>query len=338
MDQALRPLSTSQVLDRTFSLYRNNFLLFLGIALIAPALKLLAGLGQLAILGRPLIPQAGNNIDPHLMQQFVLRMLLGGVLSLVVYVIGTAFASSATVYAVSMVHLGKRTTIAESYLKIRGIVGRIIGVIVRVFFLAFWPILAGYGLIFGIGLSAAVLGKRMGIGTGILMGLTGLLAFGVIVGGFVWMFIAFCRYALAVPACTLERLPVKASLIRSKFLSNGRKGGIFLIYVLTAIIVLALNYAFQIPALIAGNVAWFSASAQANMAIGALIWMYIAMFLAGALAGPIATIALALIYYDERVRKEAFDLQLMMEAIGMPEPVQPQAQTQAAGGPTPAIG
>lgn len=66
------------------------------------------------------------------------------------------------------------------------------------------------------------------------------------------------------------------------------------------------------------------------------IWQLMASFLASTLAGPIATIAIALIYYDERVRKEAFDLQLMMEAIGMPKPA--QAQAQAAGGPFPTIG
>lgn len=334
MDQTLRPMSTSQVLDRTFSLYRNNFFLFLGIALITPALKLLAALGQLAILGRPVIPQAGNNIDPQIMQKFLLRMLITVVISLLVYVVGTAFASSATVYAVSMVHLGKSTTIRESYANIRSIVGRIIAVITRVSLLAFWPILAGYMLIGVAAASVAILGK--GVSATVVAIISGLLAFIGILGGLVWMFIAFCRYALAVPACTLERLPVKASIIRSAFLSRGRKGAIFLIYILTAIIAIALNYAFEIPTLLAGNVAWVSASSQATMALGALIWMYIAAFLAGALAGPIATIAIALIYYDERVRKEAFDLQLMMEAIGMAKPG--QAQAQAAAGQLPTIG
>jgi hypothetical protein len=331
-------MSTSQVLDRTFSLYRNNFFLFLGIALITPALKLISALGQLAILGRPVALQAGGNVAPAAMQQFLIRTLVGAVVGILVYVLGTAVASSATVYAVSMVHLGKSTTIRDSYGKIRPILGRIIGVIVRVFFLAFWPLLAGYVLMLLGGLSAATLGKKMGIGTSVLVGMTVFFGSLVVLGGLVWMFIAFCRYGLAVPACTLERLPVKASIIRSKFLSRGRKGGIFLIYVLTAIITFALATAFEIPALIAGKVEWLSPSAQAHMALGALVWVYIATFLAGALAGPIATIALALIYYDERVRKEAFDLQLMMEAIGMPKPAPAQAQTQAAGGTFPTIG
>ena len=52
------------------------------------------------------------------------------------------------------------------------------------------------------------------------------------------------------------------------------------------------------------------------------IWQYLSGFVAGTIAGPIATIALALLYYDERVRKEAFDLQLMMEAMGQANPAQ----------------
>jgi hypothetical protein len=46
------------------------------------------------------------------------------------------------------------------------------------------------------------------------------------------------------------------------------------------------------------------------------IYLQLAQFAGTALAGPIATVAMALVYYDERVRKEAFDLQVMMQAIG----------------------
>jgi hypothetical protein len=40
-----------------------------------------------------------------------------------------------------------------------------------------------------------------------------------------------------------------------------------------------------------------------------------AAFISQCLVGPLATIAFSLVYYDERVRKEAFDLQLMMTTI-----------------------
>jgi hypothetical protein len=60
-----------------------------------------------------------------------------------------------------------------------------------------------------------------------------------------------------------------------------------------------------------------------------LVPIYVAGFVVGVLTGPLATIGLALVYYDERVRKEAFDLQLMMSSLtpgfapGRGDPVQP---------------
>ena len=73
-------------------------------------------------------------------------------------------------------------------------------------------------------------------------------------------------------------------------------------------------------------------SARTHMSIAATIWIYIAGFLGETLAGPIITIALVLVYYDQRVRKEAFDLQLMMEAVGE------QAQMQAVPATPSALG
>jgi hypothetical protein len=43
--------------------------------------------------------------------------------------------------------------------------------------------------------------------------------------------------------------------------------------------------------------------------------VYLAGFIAGSLTGPLATIGISLLYYDERVRKEAFDLQLMLSSL-----------------------
>jgi hypothetical protein len=44
--------------------------------------------------------------------------------------------------------------------------------------------------------------------------------------------------------------------------------------------------------------------------------MQVGSFLGSVLAAPISTISFTLFYYDLRVRKEAFDLQMMMQAIG----------------------
>jgi hypothetical protein len=44
----LRPLSTGEILDRTFFLYRSNFWLYVGLASIAAGASVLAQIGKLA--------------------------------------------------------------------------------------------------------------------------------------------------------------------------------------------------------------------------------------------------------------------------------------------------
>ena len=56
MSTPLRPMSTGEILDRTFNLYRNNFVLFAGIAIVPPALMVALQLiqaGKLATPGHP---------------------------------------------------------------------------------------------------------------------------------------------------------------------------------------------------------------------------------------------------------------------------------------------
>ena len=332
MDLALRPMSTSQVLDRTFYLYRNNFVLFAGIAIITPALKLIALLIQLKIFGPMEVPQQPEAFTPQFMQALAVRVVISLVIGSVVYLIGTALASSATAYAVSMVHLGKATTIAESYSRIKPIFLRILWLLCVVAMFTFGPLLLSYVLIFAAGLAMPMLTRGADPQIAVMLVALGVLVLGLagIVGSVVWMLYALCRYALAVAACTLERLPARISLVRSRFLTNGAKWSILGIVLLTGLMSVILTYALQLPALLASNSLFMGAKTHLTMA--ATAWIYIADFLGGALAGPITTIALVLVYYDQRVRKEAFDLQLMMEAVGQ------QAQHQAAVAAPPALG
>src|SRR5258707_8661932 len=62
MDSTLRPMSTSQVLDRTFFLYRKNFALFAGVAAVTPALSILLQLAFVPLGFPPQNPQATGNL------------------------------------------------------------------------------------------------------------------------------------------------------------------------------------------------------------------------------------------------------------------------------------
>lgn len=338
MEGTLRPMSTSQVLDRTFHLYRNNFVLFAGIAIITPALQLIAQLVQLRVFGPLRMPDQADALTPQFFQGFFVRVMIGAIVGAIVYLIGTALASSATAYAVSMVHLGKPTTIVEAYKKIRPIFFRIIWLLLLILFFTIGPFLLIYfGLVVTI-VVVAMIGKGAGgpnsaalIGLGIIA----LVGVAALFGAVIWMIYCLCRYALAVAASTLEKLPAGKSLRRSRVLTDGAKWSVLGIALLTFLMTFAVTYALQLPALLMSGSLFVTARSHLTMA--STIWIYVAGFLGNTVAGPITTIALVLVYYNQRVRKEAFDLQLMMEAVG--EQNQMQAAAAAAAAPIPpAIG
>jgi len=327
MDTSLRPMSTSQVLDRTFFLYRKNFVLFAGIALITPMLTTLASLAQLATFGLPVRPDPSGPDPMAGMQALLGRAAVGGIISLIIYMVGYAITTGATIQAVSMLHLGRSTTIKESYQRVKPIWGRLLLLVLRIFWAAMWGFFLCYALLIGGALMIFTLTRGTG-NTGAMAGL-GLAMLVVMVGfivAMVWAVIVYCRYGLAVPACAIENLPIKYALIRSKFLTKGNLGRVFLVYLLTTVIAIAVGGLLQAPIYMSGN---FSFRTGLHFTPAVLAWTYASQFIGSMFAGPIAAIAMALVYYDERVRKEAFDLQLMMEAMRPGEATQ-AASAQAA--------
>ena len=117
----------------------------------------------------------------------------------------------------------------------------------------------------------------------------------------------FARYALAIQTCIVENLGPVASLQRSNQLTKGSRWRAVAIYGLFLILAMILGGGL-------GGVAGALGTLLHNK-IAAAVLIYAAGFVAGSLTGPLATIGLSLLYYDERVRKEAFDLQLMLASL-----------------------
>lgn len=327
MDPALRPMSTSQVLDRTFSLYRGNFVLFAGIAAVPPALLMLGQLGLLA-LGRVSGPQGRLGLQIAA----IVGTILVAITLLVLWLIGYALATGASVYAVSRVHLGFGTSIAESYKLIRPYTGRILGLVALVFLAVGGVVIAGAVVIaVPVVLVSIAAGKGQPLATGIAAGLALIL---VIPAVFVLALYLSAKLSLAVPACVVERLTAVDSLKRSWNLTRGSVLRLILVNFLAGAISFAIGAVLSIPYFV--GVALSINKKDPGALLPFVIWQHVAEFLARSIAFPIATIAVSLIYYDERVRKEAFDLQLMMEAIGQAQPA--PVQGEASPGTTPTIG
>jgi hypothetical protein len=324
MELALRPMSTSQVLDRTFHIYRNHFVLLAGIGALLPAMLLVM---QLAFIPLGFPPQANAKTAPE-----ALAILLLGYFccSGVIYLIGTALAGGATVVGVSKLHLGQGVTIGEAYKQVFSRFWRIVGLIVLIGMIVFGALFVGEVI------AIIVIAFSAGSASIFARGGTGLVSIGVVVA-IIWaiaVFVAaivaalffYSKLALAIPACILEQLPVGVALRRSWYLTKGSVLRIMLVNLLTWVLSLVLGLALTVPGQI------LAATLPSKAQLLGLVLQHIGGFIAGVLAGPIATTAIALIYYDQRVRKEAFDLQHMMEAMGQ------QAQPQAATAAPPAFG
>lgn len=127
-----------------------------------------------------------------------------------------------------------------------------------------------------------------------------------------------CRIPVATAAAMIEDLGPIESIRKSFDLTRGFAGRSALIYLLVIGLTYGVGLMFQLP---------FLALAAAAPKHSHLLFLWTVLgqvgnLLGGILVGAVPTIAFALLYYDLRVRKEAFDLQTMMQAIG-PDPAPP---------------
>lgn len=113
-------------------------------------------------------------------------------------------------------------------------------------------------------------------------------------------------YGIAIPAVVLEDTSAVQSLKRSKYLTKGSEGRIIIAFFITATCTGIL-----VAALKAGANALGLTSALHQNIPSEKVMTLITAAIGGILFGPISAIALALEYFDLRVRKEALDINQM---------------------------
>jgi uncharacterized membrane protein len=315
MESHLRPLSLGEILDRTAQLYRENFLLFAGISAVYAGVLLALNLVQIGL--DELLRAA------HLTRQlpFVTLGYLVLILPLMFVCAGAAVAANNR--AVSWVHLGEPATIRRAYASILPRLGRYLWLMTIVAFVIYIPFVLIYGGYFAL---LFLYVKPKGILThggaqadpqGALVFLLVSLLFALLLflAG-VYAVLMALRYALAVPASVVEDLPARKALRRSIQLTKGSRGRIFVLCLLIVAIQLGLVGMTQIFFVLAA----FKHHGQLPAWVQVI--QQIVAFLTNSFIGPMYATGLTLFYYDQRVRKEGFDIEWMMQAAGLtvPEP------------------
>ena len=147
----------------------------------------------------------------------------------------------------------------------------------------------------------------VGIGIGVTVGFLLLIIPGIYLG---------LAWSLAVPVTVLEGTGLNATATRSSFLTKGDRLRILVVYVLLVILTYIVMFIIQFPLLMIVRLLGVHDFTQVQG--WAMIFSSVGQFISASLVGPLLTIGLTLIYYDERVRKEGFDLQLMMASLQRP--------------------
>ncbi len=302
MSLDLRPLTLGELLDRSFSLYRRHFWLFVGIMAVPSLLGLAFGILTAVFTPQPVSPESGATPNPAEMVGTFVFLGIAMIGMAIVYFVTYAVALGATTVAVSELYMGRQVTIRESFTPLRGKVGRLALLLLLVSIRTFGLfMLAAVGI--GVGSAVMAMGSPI---LGVLLIMCGM--FGAFA---LWIWIML-RYAVAVPAAVLEDETATDAIRRSIDLTRGSLWRVLVLLVFTMVITYGVLLIFQGPFLFAGAMAgpapagfWLNLCGTIAGAIG------------GAFTGPLMIVAFAVLYYDLRVRHEGLDLQMMLANLNL---------------------
>jgi len=312
MESNLRPRTLGEILDRTAHLYRTHFLLFAGIFAVYAGVSLALNLLHIGLVALLHGPEALRWVN----------LGAGGLELLVAFLLFGA-ASAAISRAVAWVHLGEPASIRGAYQSILPQLGRYLWLMAITAFRVWLPLVLLYGGFLGVlayyggfknaGAQSAVANPQ--VATTILAASATFSLLLIPVG--IYTVLMSLRYSLAVPACVVESLKARPSIRRSIALAKGSWGRIFLLALLVGILKLGVVSFTQIFVLVAAFKHPGQPLGPVTQSLSQVITFFTTSFL-----GPIWATGITLFYYDQRVRKEGYDIEWMMQAAGLttPEP------------------
>lgn len=316
MEPNLRPLSLSEILDRTAQMYRAHFLVYLGIAAI-PSVTLLV-FAALAFLLLGWVGSAAADVAAQSTQMMVagVGLLLLGLVALPVWLLTSSLGWAALSHAAARAFLGGAIGIRDQYRAVWPRGWRYIGLVLLL------------GLILTAVPAVALVAGAVGLGVG-LGGPAGggdaaafarvAVYFLLISAAVAFSFWMLLRLALVFPSAVVEDLRPWKAIKRASGLSRGTRGRIFVLFLLGAALSWILALSALVPAsLLLALIPGAGSVRHAELVGRILIFSWYAFsFAVQAVVRPVYGIALTLFYFDQRIRNEGFDIEWMMRAAGL---------------------
>lgn len=276
----LRPLSVGEILDGSIGTMRRHpgliFSVSAVIAVIEAALSFGASVFLLSRLAP--IPQPGPAATPQEAMNYLSAALgqTGATLgvTLVITVLIRTFLTGFMTVVVGKAVLGKPITFGEAVGELVPRLPRLLGVTVL------------YTLIFAVG------------------------SLFCLVPG-IWLYALF---GLASPALVLEDGRVGQALKRSRLLVQGSWWRVFGVLLLTGVCAAVIAFVIQIPFNLTTGLGAADLADMARVSVGAQLLSGAGQVIAQTLVTPFVAGATALLYIDQRMRKEGMDIQLARAA------------------------
>ncbi|MER6129982.1 glycerophosphoryl diester phosphodiesterase membrane domain-containing protein [Streptomyces sp. NPDC001795] len=306
----LRPLGVGEILDGAVSTMRTYWRTVLGISL---TISVVTEIVVILVQGFALNDRANTNVfnernpSPSELSRALGDSLLTSGAVFVVALLGTIVATALLTTVTSRAVLGRPVTTAEAWHDARPQLARLLGLTLLLPLMAFAIIAVGAlpGILVAVAGSAAA---------GAALALLGGLAGGVVA---LWIMI---RFSLASPALMLEKQSIRKSMSRSAKLVRGSWWRVFGIQLLAQIIASIVASMVVLPfALIAGVLSGSGFSSFFNGSGGNIGWTFLIVSGIGSVIGrmltfPITAGVSVLLYIDQRIRREALDLDLARAA------------------------
>lgn len=294
----LRPLFLGDIFGGSLQTMRRNPEATIGMGFIVMAVLLVPSLLASLLLGRifTTLPEM-DLLTITLLVNFLLSMLSSIALTgMIVHVVGEAV-------------LGDRSGLGETWRAVRGRLPALVGNVLLITLLG----LVAIGIAVGLVVLAVLALEGAGGGTSVLIGvLVLLLALGLTVGG-IW---AGCRVSLAPAPVVLEKAGPWRGITRSWSLTTGwqawRVVGITL---LAGLLTGIFSTMVQTPISFITMIGLESTGATFTPVSPVVLTVdHLLQLLVGALTVPFTAGVTALLYLDQRIRREGLDVSLLRAA------------------------
>jgi hypothetical protein len=299
----LRPLGLGDVYDAAFRIIRFNPRATVGAAVLVAAVAMGIPVVVTAVLTSVVDLSSDrfgtDSADVVATGGVYVTSLVGSVLQY----IGMIFVTGMIAHVAAAAAIGRRLSLGEAWAATRGSRWRLVGLTSTI--AAMWILVVG--VYAGLSVAVVLLADSWVVAL-VWFGVTGI----ALVVGLVWLWVRVTY--LAVPALMVERTGVFAAIGRGYRLTRRQFWRTFGIALLTVIITSVASQILVVPFAIVSSVASIAVSDVGSALIIAVAANAVGTVLATAFVAPFTAAVTSLQYLDQRIRKEAYDVELMTQA------------------------